>query len=278
MLVVLIAATELQPSQGHLHCNKWKQKYELHDCRHRMEITRDVPIQTEWTSCCVPTAEPVGSGDGTTKYNSSVYTIATGKFSTTRVWCDMNTEDGGWLTILRRTKDSKENFELYREDYMSGFGDLQKDFWLGLRTMQVLTEVSEWELRVDLYDSQDACENESSTYAKYSSFKVRSHPKYTLELGNFTGSDETLLDSLGQFSDQDFVVLNDYQDNDMARHCAVGRGGWWYTAPDCYNLGSVLTKEEYKLGWWVKDSNSILFEKSYYRYEMKIRPTNCLAV
>ena len=272
---LLLVATGLQLSQGNLHCAKWKQRYEQHDCHTPLEITRDAPKHTEWTSCCVPPAVSTGSGDGSTltKYNSSVYTISTGTFSKTQVWCDMNTEGGGWLTILRRTKDSKENFGRYREDYLRGFGDLKDDFWLGLRTMQELTEVGEWELRVDLYESHE--NNESSTYAKYSSFEVKHHPNYTLELGNFTASDATLTDCLGEFSGEDFVVLDDSQDTEVTHHCAVGRGGWWYNK-DCTIVGSILTKEKHKLAWRLRDSNSVLFEKHFYRYEMKIRPINCL--
>lgn len=274
LLLAVLAVIALPVCQGyHLHCAKWRQsceKHEEHNCSGKIEASKNEQTPHEWTSCCVPqtdTTRDVNPSDSG-HYKSAMYTISTGKFSTAQVWCDMTTERGGWLTILRRTEGVRvrEKFNLYWESYMAGFGHLESEFWLGLRTMQTLTAVGDWELRVDLYDHPEA--NVSSSYAKYNSFKVGNHPGYKLELGTFNGYDSSTEDRLSEFNGQDFIVLESRQDRNPANDCAVGRGGWWYQTTVCQNKGSVLTKRWHKLKWG----------RSFSKYEMKIRPKQCFNV
>ena len=83
------------------------------------------------------------------------------------VYCDQETDDGGWLVIQRR-QDGSEDFYRGWSDYQKGFGDNRGEFWLGNDNLHLLTRTNQ-ELRVDLMDFEG-----NTTYAKYSSFAVGS--------------------------------------------------------------------------------------------------------
>ena len=48
--------------------------------------------------------------------------------------CDMETDGGGWMVILRRKRDASPqvNFNCKWKEYENGFGDLNTEFWYGL--------------------------------------------------------------------------------------------------------------------------------------------------
>jgi ficolin len=55
-----------------------------------------------------------------------------------QVWCDMETDGGGWTVISRRgygnvARDQAENFNKNWREYKTGFGMALKDYWIGER-------------------------------------------------------------------------------------------------------------------------------------------------
>ena len=62
----------------------------------------------------------------------------------------MDTDGGGWIVIQRRINGGKINFTRNWEAYELGFGDLEGEFWFGLRKYHCLTTREEVELRIDL--------------------------------------------------------------------------------------------------------------------------------
>ena len=68
----------------------------------------------------------------------------------------MDTDGGGW-TVFQRRQDGSENFFRQYNEYVTGFGNLNGEFWLDLDTIHRLAPTqlnrSVTTLRVDLRDS-----------------------------------------------------------------------------------------------------------------------------
>ena len=91
-----------------------------------------------------------------------------------------------WTTILRRRDygNPRDYFSMRTYDeFVSGFGDPLKEFWIGLRALQSITSSGNWMLFVELDD-----ENESTLQhiAQYGTFKVtKNRTGYKLKVGDF---------------------------------------------------------------------------------------------
>ena len=146
------------------------------------------------------------------------------------VYCDMETDGGGW-TVFQRRMDGSQNFYLHWNDYVHGFGNLNGEFWLGLSKIHCLTANTSHTnmLRVDLGDFD--C---NTRYAKYTIFRVGdSVSKYTLTVYGYTG---TAIDSLAYHNGRQFST-RDQDNDDNSGHCAQkGKGGWWYGSCHHSNL------------------------------------------
>uniref|UniRef100_A0A665U4X5 Uncharacterized protein n=2 Tax=Echeneis naucrates TaxID=173247 RepID=A0A665U4X5_ECHNA len=178
-----------------------------------------------------------------------------------KVYCDMETDGGGW-TVFQRRKDGSVDFFRGWKDYVGGFGDLSGEFWLGLDGLHNLTAMTRMSLRVDLRDGPD------SVYAKYSTFEV-ARRNYRLTVGGYSG---TAGDSLSYHSNRIFST----KDRDPAlfiTRCAMSyRGGWWYKNCHEANLNGLYGIDVKHQGviWtsWKGKEYSIPFT------EMKMRPVS----
>ena len=132
----------------------------------------------------------------------------------------METDGGGW-TVFQRRQDGSEDFYRVWDDYVSGFGNLTGEFWLGLDKIHRLTSGNATALRIDIGDFEG-----NTAFAQYSTFRVQdSTTEYELNVGGFSG---TATDSLRYHNNQAFSTRDRDNDPDH-RHCAATfRGGWWY--------------------------------------------------
>ena len=176
---------------------------------------------------------------------------------TTTGYCDMTTDDGGWIVIQRNKKNSLVNFNRNWTDYEKGFGDLHTEFWYGLTAMHCLTQRGQWEMRVDYQKN-----NKTWSYLHYNQFSVGSaSEEYPLTVGGFTGvgTDWFARHPLNgiKFSTPD-------NDNDKnGGNCAVtDKSGWWYNT--CSWV--VINRQPPGVG----AGSKALFS------EMKIRPKDCI--
>ncbi|CAF1368160.1 unnamed protein product [Rotaria magnacalcarata] len=186
-----------------------------------------------------------------------------------KVLCDMDTDGGGW-TVFQKRGDFTPQEDFYRTwlEYKRGFGDLQRQFWLGNDRLSLLTNQDSYQLRVDLEDF-DA----QKRFAQYSSFRVSSEAdKYRLTLGSYVKGDAG--DSLSTENNMQFSTKD--QDNDLnAVFCAqIYNGAWWYRTCHSANLNGGYLRGNHPTVY-AAGVNWFTFRGYYYSLkatEMKIRP------
>ncbi|PIK41209.1 Tenascin-R, partial [Apostichopus japonicus] len=143
-------------------------------------------------------------------HSDGVYTIyPDGWPSGIQVYCEMESNGGGWTVLQRR---SSASVDFYRSwlDYKNGFGNKNEDHWLGNKYIHSLTDQKTYQLRIDLNDSaslsydavystdSDDSSNYaaystdsalSSYYAVYSTFSITNEAdKYRLSVGSYSGN------------------------------------------------------------------------------------------
>uniref|UniRef100_A0A8C3W8G2 Tenascin-N n=1 Tax=Catagonus wagneri TaxID=51154 RepID=A0A8C3W8G2_9CETA len=180
-----------------------------------------------------------------------------------QVYCDMDTDGGGWIVFQRRNTGQLDFFKRWRT-YVEGFGDPMKEFWLGLDKLHNLTTgtPTRYEVRVDLQTANE------SAFAVYDFFQVASSKeRYRLTVGKYRG---TAGDALTYHNGWKFTTFD--RDNDIAlSNCALTHhGGWWYKNCHLANPNGRYgeTKHSEGVNWepWKGHEFSIPF------VELKIRP------
>ncbi|KAF5901103.1 tenascin-like, partial [Clarias magur] len=179
------------------------------------------------------------------------------------VYCDMETDGGGWTVFQRRFDGSTDFFREWK-DYSKGFGEISANFWLGNDILHDLTTMEPMSLRVDLRLGND------TAYAHYSNFSVGSEVNhYALDLSGYSG---TAGDSMRYHNGCPFST-KDLGSGTNSTTCANNYlGGWWYK--NCYkaNLNghyATFSKDQgvVWIDWKGKDI-SLSFT------EMKLRPAS----
>jgi hypothetical protein len=183
------------------------------------------------------------------------------------VYCDQDTDGGGW-TVFQRRQDGSQDFFLNWVDYQNGFGNIEGEFWLGLDILHTVTSSGSWNLRVDMeqFDSTTA-------YAQYSAFSVGDEASnYQLSIGSYTGDAG---DDLTYHNNMPFSTKDNDNDN-WPGNCAQSfTGAFWYNRCHDVNINgqyyaSGVTPEQNKgLVWesFTTKDGSLKFS------EMKMRPT-----
>lgn len=179
-----------------------------------------------------------------------------------RVYCDMETDGGGW-TVFQRRMNGKTDFFRTWSEYSAGFGNLSEEFWLGNENLHNLTSIGPVSLRVDMRSGND------TAYAHYANFSIDSAERhYTLTVSGYTG---TAGDSMRYHNGRPFSA-RDKDPDPLGIHCARAyMGGWWYK--NCYktNLNGLfgINSNNQGIVWidWKGKDASIPFT------EMKFRPS-----
>ncbi|CAL8280167.1 unnamed protein product [Lota lota] len=199
---------------------------------------------------------------------SGVYTVYLNgnQSKATEVFCDMDTDGGGWLMLQRRTVGKLDFMKRWRQ-YIAGFGNLTDEFWLGMDSIYELTNTpTQYEVRFDLgFGSERA-------YAVYDSFKIApAKQKFKLSIGKYSG---TAGDAMTYHQGRPWSTVD--SDNDIALgNCALThRGAWWYKNCHLANLNGRWGDNRHSMGvnWepWKGHLMSLDFT------EMKIRPLGAL--
>ncbi|XP_021269133.1 tenascin-X, partial [Numida meleagris] len=178
-----------------------------------------------------------------------------------RVFCDMESDGGGWLVFQRRM-DGSTDFWRGWEEYVHGFGNISGEFWLGNAALHTLTATGPTELRVDLRTPSD------SAFARYRDFAVGGpEDNFRLHLGAYSG---TAGDALSYHAGSPFST-RDHDPRGRPRPCAVAyTGAWWYRNCHYANLNGRygVPYDHQGINWYPWKG----FEYSIPFTEMKLRP------
>ena len=197
---------------------------------------------------------------------SGIYTINPDDKQSFGAYCDMKTDNGGWTVIQRRT-DGSVNFFRSWVDYKLGFGNVDKEFWLGNEKIHRLTKRRNMMIRFDLEDV-----NGNKAYAEYKSFYIDGEDdNYRVHVSSYSG---TAGDSFSNTNGMQFSTKD--RDNDGHSHVSCAKiyyGGWWYQKCHTSNLNGRYLNGTHKS---YADGVNWYHFKGYYnslkQTEIKVRP------
>ncbi|XP_053545134.1 ficolin-1-A-like [Bombina bombina] len=194
------------------------------------------------------------------------YTIYLPQGTPMTVFCDMETDGGGWIVFQRRMDGSVDFFRDWNS-YKRGFGNQWSEFWMGNDNIHRLTSTGTFELRVDLTDFDN-----NKSYALYNNFYISEETQqYTLHLGRFQGGNAG--DSLSYHNNTSFST-KDKGLNKSTRDCAIClKSGWWFKSCIYSNLNGLYLKSDDRvefdqgINWYTGKGNYYSYKAS----EMKFR-------
>ena len=208
------------------------------------------------------TTAPSVNTNCTTVPESGVYTFYLELIrSPVTVYCDQDTDGGGWIVFMRR-QDGSVNFTRSWFDYKLGFGSPDGEFWAGNEFLHILTKRRPLQLRIDLGDSYG-----KTRFALYEEFQIGTEKdKYRLHVSNYSGTaGDSLINTRPlrpRRAGMQFSAYDSDNDEPYDVHCvAFYEGGWWYSR--CFH--AFLTgRYDYK-------PNSVWRGGPLTNIEMKIR-------
>ena len=135
-----------------------------------------------------------------------------------------------WVVFQKRGQynNPQDYFARDLDDYVSGFGDPSKEFWLGLDKLVSLTNGgAELHIQLETFEGQ-------KIVAKYSDFKVEEGPDFRLHVSGYSGNagNPLRIDTGMAFSARDSD--KDQWEGDCSE--TRGGGGWWYNGCGLANL------------------------------------------
>lgn len=193
-----------------------------------------------------------------------VFDIKVPEIGLTEVYCDARTDGGNWIVFQRRM-DWTADFNRDWNDYVSGFGNTNGEFWLGLEAIHQLTKVGRHELRFDMIEKHQG----TRYYAKYRFFKVGpASDNYRLTVrgysGNATDAFANPFYAGSVHNGMPFTTRDRDNDRYTRGNCATKyKGGWWFN--NCHH--SFLNADNSLM--WVHQTRQQWMSMSF--SEMKFR-------
>ncbi|XP_062600623.1 microfibril-associated glycoprotein 4-like isoform X1 [Saccostrea cucullata] len=178
---------------------------------------------------------------------SGVYLIdPLGNKNLVSVFCDMETQGGGWTAIQKRISGSV-GFNRGWAEYKRGFGNVTDSYWIGNDVIHQLTKGRNSSLYVSI-----TLTNGTTLYELYHHFYVSDESdNYRLFLrGPVTGTLGDAMTGSHNLSGMSFSTPD--RDNDIVSHscAALYRGGWWFNHCHHAFLNGPWSPESWTYPWF----------------------------
>ncbi|XP_033121524.1 fibrinogen-like protein A [Anneissia japonica] len=170
-------------------------------------------ISTEYRDCSQIAANLPRATSGT-------YPVTDGR-ATFLVKCEIANSEG-W-TVLQKRENHAFNFNRTWKEYKVGFGNINKDYWIGNDVISRLTAEATYSVKVQLYTVGG-----DLLTATYDSFKIMDESNnYELELGSLIESNTGNIIYSAHYNS--FSTYDRDNDRDTNNNCALKNGGgWWF--------------------------------------------------
>ncbi|XP_050330500.1 ficolin-2-like [Bactrocera neohumeralis] len=157
-----------------------------------------------------------------------------------KAYCLADPDGGPAWTVVQRRMDGTEDFYRDWDDYVTGFGDPEGEYFIGLDRLHALTNDQPNELWIQLEDFHD-----EERFAKYTDFAIGDlDENYALKKLNGYRGDAG--DSLVEQKGCEFSTHDRDNDNDPTKSCAVTyNGAWWYNHCHDSNLNGRYIRGGY---------------------------------
>ncbi|KAM9326879.1 angiopoietin-related protein 3 [Gastrophryne carolinensis] len=162
---------------------------------------------------------------------SGIYVIRPSNGTEFRVFCEM-TQDSAWTVIQRRTDGSVE-FNQTWEDYSDGFGNLNGEFWLGLKRIYSLTQQADYILHIELQDWKY-----NTRFVEYLFTLGNQDTSYTIQLSQILGN---IPSALPEYTPLPFST-SDHHSQHLKCPSETLSGGWWKATCGGTNLNGKYMK------------------------------------
>jgi len=146
-------------------------------------------------------------------------------------FCEIDNEQG-W-TVIQRKVDNSVSFSQNWQQFKDGFGQQDKEYWIGLENMHVMTDNYDQKLRIDMVNK-----NNQHFYAIYNFVYIGDERnKYTITVDGYSGNAG---DGFVYSNSQAFTTKDN--DNDRSSsNCANSYGyGWWFKSCGGYFMNANL--------------------------------------
>ena len=164
---------------------------------------------------------------------SGIYAITRPNKKILKVYCDMETDGGGW-TVIQRRVDATTEFNRLWFDYKHGFGDLEKNMWIGLENIHSLAKPNaSTTIRIEMkhYGNGDKL-----LLAKYDSFEIGNETDgYRIRVSGYSGTAGDAFNYPYGYSNNlmEFSTIDRDNDNSNGNCALFHNGAWWHNR--CFN-------------------------------------------
>uniref|UniRef100_A0A8C6U4T2 Fibrinogen C-terminal domain-containing protein n=1 Tax=Neogobius melanostomus TaxID=47308 RepID=A0A8C6U4T2_9GOBI len=166
---------------------------------------------------------------------SGVYAIKPNTSEPFMAFCDMRTGE----TVIQRRTDGSINFDQNWEKYESGFGDLQGEFWLGLKRVHSLSAQGTSILHIQLEEWKQPRRSIEHRFELEGP-----QTNYTIHLTPLSGD---LQDFMSNNTGMSFSTKDRDSGNQPHHNCIQDTGGWWLNAFAATNLNGKYLRPKGRL-------------------------------